>query len=173
MATRTRVVLFRRMWKRLHEHHDLSACGTGGPCTHCAAPRQRLLFTSVLSGTPNRIALSCPRCGPQSEHPDAGCVLSITQPRSVQPGTTTHIQVRITAPVPASRSRGVLAVQLRSRSANLRPLDSAQRETSVPADTTIPLSVPATLDPELHRIWALFAHRFHVSIAQARVACLP
>jgi hypothetical protein len=173
MATHTRTVLYNRLSDRLHDYHDPPRQTAAEPCPHCTAPRSRLLFTSAIAGVPNRVAVSCPRCGPLAEHAQPGHTIHITPPQTLQPGTTTHASIHLDVPEHRDQDPGLLLTQLRPRSSGLGPLDVDQRQIHAPTQVNVPVSAPANLTPELHRLWVLFAHRFQISIAQIRVACLP
>lgn len=68
---------------------------------------------------------------------------------------------------------GVLAVQLRSRSASQHAYATHICPARSGSIVAITLDVPDDAEAELHRLWALFAHHFQLAFALYRLPALP
>ncbi|MFJ1936604.1 hypothetical protein ACIOGZ_28580 [Kitasatospora sp. NPDC088160] len=164
LLTRTRGGAFGRQLTALRATHRIHGTTPAPPCPHCAMPLTAQHLTSVL-GPCDRIAVTCPRCGPAHSHPTGQPPLTVHAPAAVHPGRPFTLTVD-------GPERGLLAVHLSPRSS--RSGSYAHTTTDLaPGPLTVGLDVPTGLVPELDRLWLVHADRFRLSLHQRRVPVLP
>ncbi|MFJ2807848.1 hypothetical protein [Kitasatospora sp. NPDC087271] len=164
LLTRTRGGAFGRQLTALRATHRILRTTPAQPCPHCAMPLTAEHLTSVL-GPCNRIAVTCPRCGPAHSRPADQPPLTVHAPAAVHPGR------RFTLTVDGPE-RGLLVVHLRPRSSRSGSYAHATTDLA-PGPLTVDLDVPTGLVPELDRLWLVNADRFHLALHQRRVPVLP
>ncbi|MBD0692482.1 hypothetical protein [Streptomyces sp. CBMA123] len=164
LLTRTRGGAFGRQLTALRATHRTLHTTPAPPCPHCAMPLTAEHLTSVL-GPCDRIAVTCPRCGPAHSHPAGQPLLTVHAPAAVHPGQP--FTLTLDGP-----ERGLLAVHLRPRSS--RSGSYAHTTTDLAqGPLSIDLDVPTDLVPELDRLWLVHADRFRLALHQRRVPVLP
>jgi hypothetical protein len=129
---------------------------------------QRRSYASPLP-VGNRTERHCPRCGTISSHPDGGAAVMLEAPGRLHPGqpaTVTAVLDRVWG------ASGLLYVQLKP---NIPGSDVDDSYCNLVDDPTvaITLEVPPQATPDLHRIWALYACRFQLAVAQVRLPVVP
>lgn len=158
-----------RLWEALEANHLVCNIGSDTACWRCGAPRVRTELVSPVSGP--RVSITCPRCGPHAHYP-ASQPLQVNGPAAFDPGGTAEITVTIPPAPHTVTGRGLLATQIQDR-AGLTALTSRACITRSGENHTIKLPVPTDLAPDLHRLWALWVHRFRVSLLQLRIPATP
>lgn len=138
-----------------------------GRCGYCRGPLERTVWAGPLPGAVERIRVACPRCGLVADRPTTPAHTSVRlrTPTELVPGQT----VRITVDLPGTP--GVwLTVQVRDRG---RHALATHRRPGAVGATDVELAVPARLQPEVHRVWALVVDRFLPAWHQVRVLSTP
>ncbi|MGW4200933.1 hypothetical protein [Streptomyces sp. NPDC004726] len=141
---------------------------SAGPCGYCRGPLERTVWSGPLPGAVERIRVACPRCGLVADRPDtpAHTAVCLHAPTELAPGRT----VQITVDLPGVAPGVWLTVQLRDRTRHA--LATHHRPGAVGA-TRVEIAVPADLQPEVHRIWALVVDRFLPAWHQVRMLSTP
>lgn len=139
-----------------------------GRCGYCRGPLERTVWAGPLPGAVERIRLACPRCGLVADHPTtpAHAAVRLQTPTELVPGQT----VRVAVDLPATAPGVWLTVQLRDRG---RHALATHRLPGAAGATDVELAVPAGLQPEVHRVWALVVDRFLPAWHQVRVPSTP
>lgn len=161
--------VFSHLTEAVTAHHHFAHETTASPCGRCGAPRQRRYHSSPLP-IENRTDICCPRCGLSTSRPDTGTELTLRTPQCLHPGHPLALSATLNAGQPV---HGVLAVQLRSRSASQHSYASHTCPASSGSVVTVMLDIPDDAEAELHRVWALFAHNFQLTFALHRIPALP
>ncbi|MFJ4774043.1 hypothetical protein ACIP88_33880 [Streptomyces uncialis] len=159
---RTRGGAFSRQLTAARAHHHTSHWSPAPACGHCRAPREYEHLTSPLGLTARR-ALRCPKCGPALSLPTTLLPLGVAGPPTLLPGRPADVHVTV-----PERARGLFAVHLRPRSTRRGPYDHAILA-ATSGRHTVTLTVPEKPVPELDRLWAVHADRFHLAYHQHRV----
>ncbi|MFF8992487.1 hypothetical protein ACF09H_21630 [Streptomyces sp. NPDC014983] len=139
-----------------------------GPCGYCRGPLERSMWSGPLPGAVERIRITCPRCGLVADRPTTPAheAVRLHAPDELVPGQ----RVRITVDLPPAAPGVWLAVQLRDRGRHA--LVTHHRSGAV-GTAQVEIAVPADLQPEIHRIWALVVDRFVPAWHQVRVPSTP
>lgn len=135
-----------------------------GPCGYCRGPLERTVWSGPLPGAAERIRIACPRCGLVTASPStpAHTAVRLHPPTELVPGQA----VPITVDLPEAAPGVWLTVQLRDRG---RHALATHHRPSAVGTTRVEIAVPADLQPEVHRIWALVVDRFLPAWHQVRV----
>lgn len=135
-----------------------------GPCGYCRGPLERRVWCGLLPGAGDRIRVACPRCGLVADHPatPSHTAVRLHAPTELVPGRT----ARITVDLPEAASGVWLTVQLRDRG---RHALATHHCPGAVGAAQVEITVPADLQPEVHRIWALVVDRFLPAWHQVRV----
>lgn len=169
LAVKSTSTIFNNLKEAVTAHHHPIRQTPARPCDQCGAPRQRQHRASPVS-VDDRTELHCPRCGLTTSHPDTGPAITLRIPSHLHPGRTLTLSTRVDS---GQSDKGVLAVQLRPRSASRCAYASHICTAYSGSTVTITLDVPQDAEVELHRVWALFTHRFQLSLALRRIPALP
>lgn len=137
-------------------------------CGYCRGPLERTVWSGPLPGAVERIRVACPRCGLVADRPTtpAHTAVCLHTPTEVVPGQT----VRITVDLPGMAPGVWLTVQLRDRG---RHALAAHHRPGAVGVAEVEIAVPAGLQPEVHRIWAMIVDRFLPAWHQVRVPSTP
>ncbi|GGY13725.1 MULTISPECIES: hypothetical protein [Streptomyces] len=166
ILSRTRGGAFSRQLLASRAHHHTAHWSPAPACGYCRAPREYEHLTSPL-GLTGRRTLRCPKCGPALSLPPTLLALDVGVPPALLPGQPADVHVTV-----PDRARGLLAVHLRPRSTRRGSYDHAVLA-ATPGRHTVTLTVPEEPLPELDRLWAVHADRFHLAYHQHRVPLLP
>ncbi|MEU1824102.1 hypothetical protein ABZ502_16950 [Streptomyces abikoensis] len=141
---------------------------TAGPCGYCRGPLERTMWSGPLPGAVERIRTTCPRCGLVADRPTAPAheAVRLHVPDELVPGQS----VRITVDLPGAAPGVWLAVQLRDRG---RHAVATQHRPGALGAAQVEIAIPADLQPEVHRIWAVVVDRFLPAWHQVRVPSTP
>ncbi|OEJ22132.1 hypothetical protein AR457_40340 [Streptomyces agglomeratus] len=139
-----------------------------GPCGYCRGPLERTVWCGPLPGAVERVRVACPRCGLVADRPTtpAHTAVRLQTPTALVPGQA----VRITVDLPDAASGLWLTVQLRDRG---RHALATHHIPGAAGTAGVEMTVPADLQPEVHRIWALIVDRFLPAWHQVRVPSTP
>ncbi|GAB3474140.1 hypothetical protein [Amycolatopsis cihanbeyliensis] len=160
-----------RLWEALEANHYAYQAVSDTACWRCQAPRTRTELASPMSGLGDRVSITCPRCGPSAHFPALQSV-EVHGPDMLHRGGVADVTVAIPPISHETPDIGLLAVQLQDR-AGLKAL-TQQSCTARPGEHhVLSVPVPPDLAPDLHRLWILWGHRFHVSLLQLRVPTAP
>lgn len=167
----SRTGMLDRLRQCLEGLHQPGTARERDPCSFCGCPLTHTHLTRAPGAGADRTVVTCPRCGLVSTS-EARTRLSLAlDSDEARPGTA--ITLRATTPHASPAVAGLVTVQLRPRE-RLGALDHAQQATPSGATAAFALAVPADLDPQLLRIWALYTHRFRTGLHQFRVpSALP
>lgn len=169
MSMRSRFGMLNRLTAAATATHARALGPTaGGSCGYCRTPLERTVWSGPLLGAVDRTRVACPRCGLLADRPEtpAHTKVRLHAPMELVPGQTTRITIHLPETAP-----GVwLTVQLRDR--NRHALAAHHRPAAVGA-IEVEMAVPADLQPEVHRIWALVVDRFLPAWHQIRVLSTP
>ncbi|MEU0027446.1 hypothetical protein [Streptomyces sp. NPDC006335] len=139
-----------------------------GPCGYCRGPLERTVWSGPVPGAVERIRVACPRCGLVADRPTSPAheAVRLHAPGELVPGRT----VRTTVKLPGTAPGVWLTVQLRDRG---RHALATHHHPGAVGATPVEIAVPADLQPEVHRIWALIVDRFLPAWHQVRVPSTP
>ncbi|MGW2105052.1 hypothetical protein [Streptomyces sp. NPDC001948] len=139
-----------------------------GPCGYCRGPLERTVWSGPLPGAVERFRVACPRCGLVTDRPTrpVHAAVRLHTPSELVPGQS----VRITVDLPGTAPGVWLTVQLRDRG---RHALATHHLPGAVGAAEVEIAVPADLQPEVHRIWALVVDRFLPAWHQVRVPSTP
>lgn len=147
-----------------------SAQGTTevGRCGYCRGPLERTVWSGPVPGAVERIRVACPRCGLVADCPTtpAHAAVRLHTPNELVPGQA----LRVTVDLPGTAPGVWLTVQLRDRS---RHALAAHHLPGAVGAAEVEMTVPAGVQPEVHRVWALIVDRFLPAWHQVRVLSTP
>ncbi|MEW1760472.1 hypothetical protein AB0393_28670 [Streptomyces cyaneofuscatus] len=138
------------------------------PCGYCRGPLEQTVWSGPVPGAVERVRVACPRCGLVADRPTtpAHTAVRLQTPTALVPGQP----VRITVTLPDAAPGVWLTVQLRDR--GRRALATHHLPGAVGA-AEVEMTVPADLQLEVHRVWALIVDRFLPAWHQVRVLSTP
>ncbi|MFF7449889.1 MULTISPECIES: hypothetical protein [unclassified Streptomyces] len=137
-------------------------------CGYCRGPLERTVWSGPAPGAVERIRVACPRCGLVADRPTtpAHTAVRVHTPNELVPGQA----LRVTVDLPGTAPGVWLTVQLRDRG---RHALAAHHLPGAVGAAEVEMTVPAKVQPEVHRVWALIVDRFLPAWHQVRVPSTP
>ncbi|MGW2652126.1 hypothetical protein ACWC1D_00465 [Streptomyces sp. NPDC001478] len=169
MSERSRFGMLDQFTDAATAAHTAAHGPTGaGRCGYCRSPLERTVWSGPVPGAVERIRVACPRCGLVADRPTtpAHAAVRLHTPNELVPGQA----LRITVELPAEASGVWLTVQLRDRG---RHALAALHLPGAVGAAEVEMTVPASVQPEVHRVWALIVDRFLPAWHQVRVPSAP
>ncbi|MEU7723852.1 hypothetical protein AB0B78_01090 [Streptomyces sp. NPDC040724] len=158
-------------------HYDqrLTGLSPGRPCSRCGTPVETSVFSAGRGADDDRVAESCPICGPMSEGRRDGLRVGVAAATPEGSGGEAYsLTVRVAAASGGSVGRSVhLRLRFFDKAGGGCVADETRTVPAVDQDVEFAFTLPADLGVDLHSIRVVAACGFDMAYARARFVGRP